>query len=136
MEQGLPSFSALENAVRRHGALFGLVSPQSNVGRFAAIKALRILQQHVPAADVPIEPLQGFSPLINMQTALTLEDYPPLLLLEAAEVVSTTTTETTPELAPDTDREIDPAAVQARPATIAAKCVKTARGCRRHRASR
>ncbi len=111
VEQRLPSFSALESAVRRHGALFGLVSPQSNVGRFAAIKALRILQQRVPAAEVPIEPLLSFSPLINMQTALELGAYPPLLLLDVAETV--TFTDRGP--ASDGDQAPDPAAVQSVP---------------------
>jgi putative tryptophan/tyrosine transport system substrate-binding protein len=84
----LPSFCPLESAVRGHGALFGLVSPPNNVGRFAAFKAMRILQKQASAADMPIETLQRFSPLINMQTALRLEVYPPLLLLDVAEVAT------------------------------------------------
>ena len=97
---GLPSFCALESAVRRHGALFGLVSPPNNVGRFAAFKAMRILQGQAAAADTPIEPLQHFSPLINMQTALQLKVYPPLLLLEVAEVVTGVTASGAREPAP------------------------------------
>jgi putative ABC transport system substrate-binding protein len=42
LEAGLPTFAALENTVRRSGALFGISSPQANVGRFAAFKAIRI----------------------------------------------------------------------------------------------
>jgi putative tryptophan/tyrosine transport system substrate-binding protein len=84
----LPSFCPLESAVRRHGALFGLVSPPNNVGRFAAFKAMRVLQGQASPADMPIETLQHFSPLINMQTALHLQVYPPLLLLDVAEVTT------------------------------------------------
>ncbi|MEJ0035261.1 MAG: ABC transporter substrate-binding protein [Gammaproteobacteria bacterium] len=86
--QKLPTFSALEEAVRRHGVLFGLVSPARNVGRLAAIKALRILREHVPPEEIPVETLPGFTPLINIKTALAIEAYPPLLLLEAADIVT------------------------------------------------
>lgn len=97
LAMGLPSFCPLESAVRRHGALFGLVSPPNNVGRFAAFKAMRILQGRASAAEMPIETLQHFSPLINMQTALHLQIYPPLLLLEVAEVATGGGARGTPE---------------------------------------
>jgi putative tryptophan/tyrosine transport system substrate-binding protein len=85
LEAGLPTFSARENTVRLSGALLGLFSSQVNIGRFAAFKAMRILSQHVAPAGEPIETLQHFSLLINMRTALRLQAYPPLLLLDVAE---------------------------------------------------
>jgi ABC-type uncharacterized transport system substrate-binding protein len=87
LDAGLPTYSALENAVRENGALLGMFSPKANIGRFAALKALRILTHAVAAGDEPIEPLDRFSILINMQTAQRLQLYPPLLLLDAADVV-------------------------------------------------
>ncbi len=88
LEAGLPSFSARDSTLRRSGVLLGLFSSQINVGRFAAYKAMRILKQHVSPAEEPIETLQHFSLLINMPTALALKTYPPLLLLDAAQVLT------------------------------------------------
>ncbi|WP_129781724.1 ABC transporter substrate binding protein [Peristeroidobacter soli] len=84
---GLPTYSALESAVHDNGALFGVFSPDSNVGRFAALKAMRLLTRSVPAGNEPIESLEHFSIVINMQTAQRLQLYPPLLLLDAAQVL-------------------------------------------------
>ncbi len=89
LEARLPTFSALEKPVRRSGALFGIFSPETNLGRLAALKALRILAEHSSPAHEPIETLDQFAVLINMQTALRLQLYPPVLLLDSAEVVST-----------------------------------------------
>ena len=88
LDAGLPTYAAVESAVRDNGALFGVFSPDANVGRFAAMKALRILSKAVEAGEEPIESLQRFSIVINMQTAQRLQIYPPMLLLDAAEVVS------------------------------------------------
>ncbi len=87
LDAGLPTYSALEGAVRDNGALFGVFSPEANVGRFAALKAMRILSNTVSAGEEPIESLVHFSVLINMETARRLQVYPPLLLLDAANVV-------------------------------------------------
>lgn len=88
LENGLPSFSAIESPVRNSKALFGLFSPQSNVGRFAASKALKVLEHSSPVGSIPIETLQQFSLLINMDVARSLELYPPLMLLNVADVAS------------------------------------------------
>jgi putative ABC transport system substrate-binding protein len=45
LDAGLPTYSALESAVQDSGALFGLFSPDTNLGRFAALKAMRLLDQ-------------------------------------------------------------------------------------------
>ncbi len=88
LEAGLPSFAARASTSRNWGVLLELFSPQINVGRFAAYKAMRILTQQVAPANEPIETLRRFSLLINMPTALRLQAYPPLLLLDAAQVVT------------------------------------------------
>lgn len=87
LEAGLPTYSALESAVRDNGALFGVFSPATNVGRFAALKAMRILSHAVTPDAEPIESLERFSIVINMSTAQRLQLYPPMLLLDAADVV-------------------------------------------------
>jgi ABC-type uncharacterized transport system substrate-binding protein len=88
LDADLPTYSALESAVRDNGALLGMFSPKANIGRFAALKALRVLTHAAAPGDEPIESLERFSILINMQTARRLQLYPPLLLLDAADVVA------------------------------------------------
>ena len=87
LDAGLPTFSPLEAAVRRSNALFGLVSTESGVGRMAASKALDVLSRRVPAASEPVESLPAFSLLVDMNAARQLRSYPPLRLLEVADVL-------------------------------------------------
>jgi putative ABC transport system substrate-binding protein len=92
-EAGLATFCAAEGAVRQAGCLFGLFSEAGNTGRFAGHKAWQILRGGQRVQDVPIETLQRFSLVINMPVARELALYPPIAVLQAAEVV-------TPPLAP------------------------------------
>ena len=83
---GLPSFTANESAIRNGNALFGLFSPQENMSRFVALKAAQILKGEAPVGAIPIETLQRFSVLINMCAARALGVFPPLPLLNVADV--------------------------------------------------
>lgn len=83
----LPTFGAAELAVRQGGALVGLVSRYYSVGQLAASKALLILRDGVPPADIPASTLQRFALIINMETAHALGIYPPLAMLNYAEVL-------------------------------------------------
>lgn len=87
MNERLPTFCATESIVRQSHCMFGLFANGSNVGRFAAYKASQILIDHVPAEQIPAQTLQRFSLLINMPVAKALELYPPLSLLNVAEVI-------------------------------------------------
>ncbi len=87
LDAGLPTFSPLETAVRQSKALFGLVSTASGVGRMAASKALDVLSRRVPAASEPVGSLPAFSLLVDMDVARQLRSYPPLRLLEVADVL-------------------------------------------------
>ena len=87
LDAGLPSFAATDGTMRHSKALFGLVSPGEGVGRLAAAKALRILVQHAPAGGVPVETPPSFSLLLDMAVARRLGAYPPLRLLDVAEVI-------------------------------------------------
>lgn len=84
----LPSFGAAELAVRSGGALVGLVSRYYSVGQLAGAKALEILVAGKPAAQVPVEALRRFSLLINMEIARSLRLYPPIDMLNYAEVIA------------------------------------------------
>jgi putative ABC transport system substrate-binding protein len=83
----LPTFGAAELAVREGGALVGLVSRYYSVGQLAASKALLILRDGLPPAEIPASTLRRFALIINMETAHALEVYPPLAMLNYAEIL-------------------------------------------------
>jgi putative ABC transport system substrate-binding protein len=83
----LPTFSATEIALREGKALFGLVSRYENVGRLTARMAEQILVQKIRPKDIPIETLARFSYIVNMTVATELEFYPPLKVINYAEVI-------------------------------------------------
>ncbi|WP_334174963.1 ABC transporter substrate-binding protein [Pseudoxanthobacter sp.] len=84
----LPAFGAAELSIRSGGALAGLVCRYYSVGQLAASKAEAILTGGQPASDVPVETLKRFSLIINMPVAAELDLYPPLAMLNYAEVIS------------------------------------------------
>ncbi|MEJ8571565.1 ABC transporter substrate-binding protein [Microbaculum marinum] len=88
LAEKLPTFGAAELAVREGGALVALVSRYYSVGQLAASKAIKILTQGVPPEQIPIETLSRFSLIINMEVAKELELYPPIEMLNYAEVLT------------------------------------------------
>jgi len=88
LQQRLPTFCTTESIVRRSDCLFGLFSNDTNVGRFAGFMAHQILVEKNPVSAVPASTLQRFSLLVNMRTAKALDLYPPMLLLNVAEVIN------------------------------------------------
>ncbi len=86
---GIPVFAAAEAPVQQARALFGVVNKYEDVGRFTAAQALRILRDKTPPARIPVELPRNFSYLINLPVALQLGRYPPLKLLDVAEIVGT-----------------------------------------------
>jgi putative tryptophan/tyrosine transport system substrate-binding protein len=83
----LPSYCSTEAAVRQAGCLFALVSTDISSGRFAGYKAAQVLLEKRHIDELPIESLKRFSLLVNMPAAKALGLYPPLLVLEGAELV-------------------------------------------------
>ena len=84
----LPSFGAAELAVRSGGALVGLISRYYSVGQLAGSKAYAILAEGRSAGSIPVETLKRFSLLVNMQVARELRLYPPIDMLNYAEVIA------------------------------------------------
>lgn len=84
---GIPVFAAAENPVQNARALLGVVNKYEDVGRFTAAQALRVLRDHTPPSRIPVELPRNFSYLINLPVALQLGRYPPLKLLDVAEIV-------------------------------------------------
>ena len=83
----LPVFAASEAPVVKSAALMGVVNRYSEVGRLTAQLAARILFENVAPASIPIELPRRFSFLINIKAARQLEIYPPLKLLDFAEII-------------------------------------------------
>lgn len=81
------TFSATEVALREGKALYGLVSGYANVGRLTAFKAAQILQKNRAPKTIAIESLARFSYLVNMSVAAELNQYPPLKVINFAEVI-------------------------------------------------
>ena len=84
----LPSFGAAELAVRSGGALLGLISRYYSVGQLAGAKAVEILVGGKPAGALPVETLKRFALLVNMRIAHSLGMYPPIDMLNYAEVIA------------------------------------------------
>ncbi|MEP9352956.1 ABC transporter substrate-binding protein [Xanthobacter sp. KR7-65] len=85
---GLPTFGATEFFLREGVGLVGLVSRYYSVGQLAASKAAEILVQRVPPRNIPIETLKRFALIINMNVAKQLGVYPPIAMLNYAEVIT------------------------------------------------
>lgn len=85
--QGIATFSATESPIRKHNALFGIVSRYYNVGEFAGHKAEQILTNKRKAQDLAIEPLSQYSYIVNVKAARTLDYYPPVSILKISELI-------------------------------------------------
>lgn len=87
LELDLPTFSATEPPLRKANALFGLVSRYDNLGRLTAYKAAQILRDKRAPGSIPVETLKRFSLVIRMDIARRLDFYPPISMLDYAELV-------------------------------------------------
>lgn len=88
LQRKLPLFASTELALRTGNALTGVVSRYYSVGQLAGSKALDLLLGNKTVQQLPVESLKRFSLMVNMQMAQQLELYPPLQVLNYAEVVS------------------------------------------------
>lgn len=87
-DAGIPVFSASEGAVIHGEALFAFVHRYYTIGLFAGQKAVKILQNGIPAYDIPIEaPRRGLF-VVNMTVARKLGIYPPLGFVQGADFVN------------------------------------------------
>ncbi|WP_234052574.1 MULTISPECIES: ABC transporter substrate-binding protein [unclassified Xanthobacter] len=88
LQAKLPTFGATEFFLREGLGLVGLVSRYYSVGQLAGSKAVEILVDHVPPQNIPIETLKRFALIINMSVAKQLGVYPPIAMLNYAEVIT------------------------------------------------
>ena len=84
----IPVFSASEGAVRNDNALFAFVHRYYTVGQMAGKKALQILKDKTQAYDIPIEAPQRSLFVVNMTAAQRTGVYPPLTLLQNADMIN------------------------------------------------
>jgi putative tryptophan/tyrosine transport system substrate-binding protein len=84
--RGIPMFSPFESAFRRGEVLLGLISPLNGVGQIAAYQAGQILFHGQAPGSLSSPTLSRYSVLINMRVARALKNYPPMKLLQFAEV--------------------------------------------------
>ena len=86
LARGLPTFTATEYALTSGTALFGLIARDAMVGQLTARLAARILRDRISPGAIPVETLKHFSLVIRMDVARRLGFYPPVALLDYAEL--------------------------------------------------
>lgn len=87
MKLKLPTFTGTELEIRHSNAMVGLVSGYFNVGRFTGFKAEQILLDGMDPAELPIGTLSRFTYLIKMPVVREVEIYPPMAVLDYAEII-------------------------------------------------
>ena len=83
----MPTFVSSEIYLKEADAMAGLVSRYYNLGQFCAYKAEQILVRGIRPQDIPFETLKRFSYMIRTDIAGRVDDYPPLSLLNMAELL-------------------------------------------------
>lgn len=84
----LPVFSAIESAVHRSKALFGVYAERADVGRLAGHKAAQVLQEGKSPGVISIGPPSEFTMMINLSMAEYLGMYPPQETLNVSKTTS------------------------------------------------
>lgn len=83
----LPVFAATERPIFDSDITLGLVAPYWHLGRFAAFKVEQILLDGRPPQTIPIETLHRLTYFVKLPVARQLNLYPPLAILNYAEVL-------------------------------------------------
>jgi len=83
---GIPMFSSSESAFRNGDVLLGLVSSLAAIGEVSAYQAGQVLFHGQRPGDLTTPTVTRHSVLINMHAARALQLYPPMKLLQFAEL--------------------------------------------------
>jgi len=86
ISKGVPMFTPLEPSFRRGDVLLGLISPLAGIGQIAAYQAGQILFLGKSPGALPSPTLSRHSVLVNMSAARELKAFPPMKLLQFAEI--------------------------------------------------
>lgn len=87
MRYGLPAFTATELELFNGKALLGLVARYKSLGQLAGYLIERILIQKVVPGDIPIQRLTRFTYGVRMSIARKVGIYPPISVLDYAEII-------------------------------------------------
>lgn len=87
VEAGLPVFTSAELPIRQGRAMLALFASLSSIGQVSGYQAEQILRDGADPASLPTPSLRRFTLLINMPVALELRSYPPMLVLQFAELM-------------------------------------------------
>lgn len=87
LQRKLPTFVSSEIYITGADALAGIVSKYYNMGQFCAFKAEQILVHGKSPKDIPFETLKRFSYVVRAGSARAVDYFPPLGLLDMAEVI-------------------------------------------------
>lgn len=88
LEFRVPVFTPAELPIRQGRAMMALFASLNSIGHVAGYQAEQILRHGADPATLPTQTLSRFSLLINMPVANQLELYPPMLVLQFAELLS------------------------------------------------
>jgi len=88
IENGLPVLSPYEDNVRSSDALISVAARYYDVGQLAGRQAEKILVEGVKAGDIPVALMTNFAVVINLAVAKKMQRFPPLSLLQIAEIVN------------------------------------------------
>ncbi|CCG08990.1 ABC transporter substrate-binding protein [Pararhodospirillum photometricum] len=83
----IPVFTGTELEIRASNAMLGLVAPYYTLGKLAGFKAQQILVNKVDPGSLPVETLSRFTYVVKMSVARQLGLYPPMAVLDYAEIV-------------------------------------------------
>ena len=87
VEAGLPVFTSAEVPIVEADAMLGLYASLRSIGQVSGYQAERVLRDGAPPDTLPTQSLSRFTLVVNMQVAQSLELYPPMLLLQFAELM-------------------------------------------------
>lgn len=87
VDAGLPVFTSAELPIRDGDAMLALFASLASIGQIAGYQAEQILRDGALPGELTTPSLQRFTLLINMPVALELERYPPMLVLQFAELM-------------------------------------------------
>ena len=86
-EAGMPVLSPYEDMVRDGAALISVAARYYDVGRLAGEQAEKILFDHISPGDLPVLRMNDFAVTINMSVARAIGAYPPMGLVQIAEII-------------------------------------------------
>lgn len=87
VEAGLPVFTSAEVPIVEAEAMLGLYASLRSIGQIAGYQADRVLRDAAEPETLPTLSLSRFTLVVNMEVAQSLELYPPMLLLQFAELM-------------------------------------------------